>query len=681
MSSASAVSASLFLEIKRASASASLECVGIDLIKNDAQARLGMALIRAFHDSSEGFIYFEPCTARSSRKPPDAVLCTKELGVVVIECKGYSPGIIERVQAGTLHLRLSGRRQQQNPLDQARDVMFDLKNATERKVAAGLGAPLFSYFVALPNYPTSAWKESGFMDHFPNRELLLSEDMEPQALGRRMLRTAAEDLRRTPRAVAITPAELRIVRGIFGDSALLNSTQSFPQKTESSLGSMIAESISSDKELSAEQRQISELEVGGFPRLVRGVAGSGKSVVLAIQLARYLTANLQPKLFNQPARKIAAICFNRCFAQLLKRKVEESYSARTHESLPENLHVTNLNKLMHQLSHLYNWPIRYIPIGEVPDAAARAVAYVDSIDSFAASQPELYDSVTFRAIFVDEGQDFEPEEYVLLQRLIRPDPVTKERSLIIFYDDAQNLYARKRPVWKELGIDLTGGRSRVMRECFRNTREIVTFAFNMLLGSQSENPRLVKTREFAGLAELRQNGLVDEVHGLYEVNFAEREGEWPIIKTMNTRKEELSWLVRELTHLIVEEEVEPHHLLVLCRSRDLCDEVRNGVSELMTRKIVGDVRCPSDKEEKDEFIFHDGQLTISTVKSAKGYEAQIVFMFGSDAYSTEDEGRAEFYVGATRAQLRLYVSGLAKANSVFQEAERLNARTTEQGAQ
>jgi hypothetical protein len=49
------------------------------------------------------------------------------------------------------------------------------------------------------------------------------------------------------------------------------------------------------------------------------------------------------------------------------------------------------------------------------------------------------------AIFVDEGQDLEIEEFTLLLALLRPHPVAGEKALVIFYDNAQNLYAKNAP--------------------------------------------------------------------------------------------------------------------------------------------------------------------------------------------------------------------------------------------
>jgi superfamily I DNA/RNA helicase len=83
------------------------------------------------------------------------------------------------------------------------------------------------------------------------------------------------------------------------------------------------------------------------------------------------------------------------------------------------------------------------------------------------------------------------------------------------------------------------------------------------------------------------------------------------------------------------------------------------------------IKRPYAKEERDDFIFRPGYLTISTPHSAKGYDAQIVFLLGTDQYSAEPEGRASFYVGATRAKLLLYVTGRDGTNTLLHEAQKL----------
>ena len=316
------------------------------------------------------------------------------------------------------------------------------------------------------------------------------------------------------------------------------------------------------------------------------------------------------------------------------------------------------------------FPLKYVTT-QGTTASERARNYLDQIEVFEKESPETYSSVLLDAIFVDEGQDLEPEEYALLLKLLRPDAVSGEKTLIIFYDDAQNLYAKTRPVWKELGIDVQrGDRSRVMKECFRNTREIVQLAFNVLLGSASLDRRKVQTRTYSNVADLKQSGLVEEIDSYFQVNFAERTFEIPIVKTFASRAEERTWVVSEISRLIHKEQVQPEDILVLCPSNAECDELRR-IVEGVRPSLANGVCSPYMREEKDDFIFRDGCLTVSTVNSAKGYDAQVVFLLAADQYSLEPAGRASFYVGATRAKLLLYVTGKDGVETLLQEAKTL----------
>jgi superfamily I DNA/RNA helicase len=62
--------------------------------------------------------------------------------------------------------------------------------------------------------------------------------------------------------------------------------------------------------------------------------------------------------------------------------------------------------------------------------------------------------------------------------------------------------------------------------------------------------------------------------------------------------------------------------------------------------------------DRDNYIFRERCLTMSTVHGAKGYDAYIVFLAGVDLFKEDQVGRASFYVGATRAKLTLYITGL-----------------------
>ena len=71
------VSRELMLRLKQAEAKASIECIGVELIKNEAQVLPALALLNAYGEAGDGFLYFEPRTVRATTRPPDALLCTR----------------------------------------------------------------------------------------------------------------------------------------------------------------------------------------------------------------------------------------------------------------------------------------------------------------------------------------------------------------------------------------------------------------------------------------------------------------------------------------------------------------------------------------------------------------------------------------------------------------------------
>ena len=79
-----------------------------------------------------------------------------------------------------------------------------------------------------------------------------------------------------------------------------------------------------------------------------------------------------------------------------------------------------------------------------------------------------------------------------------------------------------------------------------------------------------------------------------------------------------------------------------------------------------------NRKAKDVHLLQVRCLTLSTVQSAKGYDAPIVFLLGADLFGVGTDDRAAFYVGATRARLRLFVTGLQIADGLAAEAQNVS---------
>lgn len=656
---------------------ARIRIIGYDLVKNDAEALLLFSIITAYGGSSAGFIYASPSRARSTLRPPDVVLCHPEVGLLVLEAKGHTIDAIEGVEAGSILIRYQGYIRPENVIRQVEDQMFEIDSDILKLVRDRRAKPLTNCLVSFPNISESDWCSRGYDKAHPSSQFLFAEQIRNVSrLRKRIANLVREGLRLSRKERPLTIEHVDLIARVFGNSDVINQKRPPRAHVERhKLGSYVDEMVALDKYLSEEQKELSRLSVGSYPRVIRGVAGSGKSVVLANLAARYLHRrlhSLDAALFPEENVSIAVTCFNHALVDFLRRKIRVAFREQTlSEDIPSNvLLVTHLNKLMWTLIKERSWPIDYIRVQDVQDATARAKGYREQISRFARENPEWYQTICFDVLFVDEGQDFEPEEFGLLLDLVRPSPRTQEKPLIVFYDDAQNLYGRSRPVWRDIGINVAvGDRSRVMRECFRNTRQIIEMAFNVLLGSQAPPSVRVQTRTYADVAYLKDQGLVEEVGDHFRVGFAEREYTVPIVRSFAQEGAEVDWLAQEIVRLIEEEEVRPEDILVTFYRSKLFDYRR--LESLIQSRLpdLGFIYPFGDSDDKDRFIFQPGCLTVSTVYGAKGYDAPITFVVGVDRFDYNKEGRAAFYVGATRAKLLLYVTGVEHSPSLLAEAQ------------
>jgi hypothetical protein len=655
---------------------ATLRVIGQDLVKNNAEARVLTAVVRAFGEAAAGFVYAAPSRAQSSSRPPDVVLCHPDVGLLVIEAKGLPIRQIQGIEAGAIFIRYEGYNRPDNVVRQVEDQLFEIELDLMKLLRDRRAKPLTNSMVAFPLISESDWVGRGYDKALPGGQLLFREQIDdPQRLRRRVLALVGETLRQTSKPQPITLAQIEVVAQVFGNSDVINEKRPPRAQVErTSLGGYVDEMMALEKYLSEEQKELSRLAIGEFPRLVRGVAGSGKSVVLANMVGRYLHRRLESldlPLFPPEPVSIAVTCFNHALVEFLRRKIQTAYREQTlTDEIPsEVLLITHLNQLIYSLIRERGWPVRYIPVSEVQDATLRAQRYREQIARFAAEQPERYQAACFDVLFLDEGQDLEPEEFRLLLDLVKPHPSGGEKPIVVFYDDAQNLYGRTRPIWRDLGINVAvGDRSRVMRECFRNSRQIVELAFNVLLGSQAPEHIRVQTRLYADYSYLKERGLVYELGDHVRVGFAERENKVPDVHLFATEQEERVWVSQEVVRLIRHEQVRPEDILVAFYRPALFD------FEDMERRIaaelpeLGFVHPFGGSDDRDQYIFQPGCLTVSTVYGAKGYDAPIVLVVGVDRFGYTGEGRAAFYVAATRAKLFLTLTGVDRPDTLLREA-------------
>ena len=152
------ISKQLATELNQLAARTRLCVLGLDLLKNDAEARLCRAVLRAYGEADLGFLYVTPTLAKTKQRPPDLVLGHPETGILIFEAKGHKLDEIQGIQAGFLQVTYHNQIKSTNVNQQSMDQLFNVKNAVERLLLNQWSSPLFNAVIAFPNIELAEWQ-------------------------------------------------------------------------------------------------------------------------------------------------------------------------------------------------------------------------------------------------------------------------------------------------------------------------------------------------------------------------------------------------------------------------------------------------------------------------------------------------------------------------------------------
>ena len=154
------------------------------------------------------------------------------------------------------------------------------------------------------------------------------------------------------------------------------------------------------------------------------------------------------------------------------------------------------------------------------------------------------------------------------------------------------------------------------------------------------------TKEFGDITTLEEKGLIEDKGDHYEVRYAVRDGRLPRLTIAQDSMEERRALIERLRWLIEEQRVRPEDILVLAHSWKRVLEFARAIKEAKIQSLEG---VHVAKDNQDRRLRQRGYLSLSTVASAKGYDAYCTLLVASNDFTADLRGRASFYVGCTRA--------------------------------
>lgn len=400
--------------------------------------------------------------------------------------------------------------------------------------------------------------------------------------------------------------------------------------------------------LSHDQQRLCSLKLDGKPRLVRGVAGSGKTVVLANWLMQTVR-----RLSSKSESRVWAVFANRSLQSMIASSIESAWSdADSDKAFPwDSVSLHHVHELLDIL---------------LPEAGLSPREFGYDYDSAAASYLQRLTPGKIKplcdAMFLDEAQDMGPNLIRLLSMLVKQsDPSDKtSRAVNIFYDNAQNIYGRPTPKWSDIGIDLRG-RSTVMKESFRSTKPITEFALNVLYrfqppGNDPEHKELVRR------SLIERSTLHDEEW--WDVRFTQIDGPKPTFLQYDNLDEEIAGLSGYLGMLIEEQGVRPSDICLLYNGKNIAHRLEKIIAPKLEKLGISLSVQTNKPFQRDERT-----VIASTSHSFKGYDSEIVIIVGIDQYKAKESGilANNLYVAMTRARSVLTMFGQTMQNKESQE--------------
>ncbi len=591
-------------------------------------------------------VYFEP---QISGKHPDFVILGPDLGLIVLEVKDYTRNKILSINSDTWLIQTEvGEKRVTCPLKQARSYMFTIMNRLEKdkdllqlegKYKMKLKFPC-GYGTVFTRMNQQTFIENDLYDVIePNlcftRNEIDSEheSFSPEFLMEKLLSMFTMPFRLNE---ALTADEINRIRfHLFPEvriSAEIGERTPYQDQLLLSLHDI--------KVMDLHQEKLAK-QLGDKNRLIRGVAGSGKTLILASR------AKILAK--QHPDWRILVLCFNISLAKNIEQMVEQMMKE------PEDLFDLIEDKEPHQIEvrNFHQFLYRDLKLTE-----AQIPAIVEKMDNGEAILPK-YD-----AILIDEGQDFDANWYLLVSRLLNPDTM----SFLLVEDRAQDIYRRKRSYVQDTGLDFRG-RSKVLNINYRNTAEIVRFAWGFYQHFSKIGNQLINTE------------ISDEI---IIPKSTKRKGPLPAMRLFQNFFQEADFIARQIERLHKVRGVPLEEILVLYRVK----YANNWAYIDIFIKKLKEYDIPyywvtENEQTKRQFQRNESSVKICTVDSSKGLDFTAVFMIAmhETPFNKEMEFEKEVsrvYIGMTRAKqyLCLSYSGQSLFTEYFEQQLQLASDST-----
>ncbi|PTQ55810.1 MAG: helicase [Candidatus Carbobacillus altaicus] len=436
---------------------------------------------------------------------------------------------------------------------------------------------------------------------------------------------------------------------------------------------------------------------------IRGLAGSGKTIVLALKAAYLHT--------QYPDWRIAVTFHTRSLKGQFKRLINNFCVEQSGEE-PDWTKIRIVNawgapggderdgiyyefcRVTGQEFHDFRSASDRFGRGDRAfDGACQAAL------SAVANPPELYD-----AILVDEAQDFAPSFLRLCYAMLKP-----PKRLVYAYDELQNLSGTSLPPPEEIfGTDTAGKpvvslegdprRDVILQKCYRNSRPVLVTAHALGFGIYRDSPKDSQT----GLVQMFDQPALWEDIGYRVQKGRLAKGEHVVLERTDETSpkfledhspiddlvvflqfpnevEQNAWLVEQIKKNIEEDELRHDDIIVIhpdpLTARERLGPIRKALFEMGIQNHLAGIDTDPDVFFKTE----TPSVTFTSIYRAKGNEAGMVYVVNAKDYDGAGVGlasmRNRLFTAITRSKAWVRVIGYGQGMvNLIQEFERLKQR-------
>ncbi|WP_240006251.1 DEAD/DEAH box helicase [Pseudaquidulcibacter saccharophilus] len=490
-------------------------------------------------------------------------------------------------------------------------------------------------------------------------------------------------------AVELSPEVCKEVRSIVeGAKALGKPNKRVIENPANSPFAVAVDKIEQEiANFDEKQRHIALIDIKG-PARIRGLAGSGKTVILAMKAAHLHLV--------YPEKKILFTFYTKSLRSTIKSFITKFF--RIYSDSDPNWKKIEIRHGWggSNIAGVYSDACRRAGIQILNLDMARRIAKVGESE-FAAACKNLLSSNKveeyYDYVLIDEGQDFPDAFYQLAYKLTKGE--RDKKNIIWAYDELQDILNVKIRQPSELfGRDPNGqpivdlDRSRgnlppgatndaVLSKSYRNQKDVLVSSHALGFGVYGEIVQMLESSEhwedvgynvLTGPLKIGKPVDVFRPDENSPTNIG-KIGDAEIIETYTAANigDEINYVTEQIKKF-VSGGLYAHEIIVICLDDRHAKHYLSGVSASLAKNGIASNNIIADPYNEPPFIINE-KVTLSTVYRAKGNEAALVFAVGIDAINGKARsGRNKLFTAFTRTKGWLRASGIGlPANKLLDE--------------